>query len=179
MQPAGVFGTRQISSRVARSGSQAKRGEGDPRLCGGSAGSPRPAPGLVALPAAVALDGLADARDDLVLALLRELRVEHQQDLVVGHAPESSLPSVSGGLTGERRSGTDGARARQEGGQCSIGPMRARTAWLAGAAGAAIAVYRKMRRPAPAPVEDPRAEDLRRKLDESRAVVDEREEFEA
>jgi hypothetical protein len=57
--------------------------------------------------------------------------------------------------------------------------VRARTAWLAGAAGAAIAVYRRMRRPAPAPVEDPRAEDLRRKLDESRAVVDEREEFEA
>ncbi len=59
--------------------------------------------------------------------------------------------------------------------------MRARTAWLAGAAGAAIAVYRRMRRPAPtpAPVEDPRAEELRQKLDESRAVVDEREEFEA
>jgi hypothetical protein len=57
--------------------------------------------------------------------------------------------------------------------------MRARTAWLAGAAGAAIAVYRKMRRP-PVPVaEDPRADELRRKLDESRAVVDEREEFEA
>jgi hypothetical protein len=59
--------------------------------------------------------------------------------------------------------------------------VRVRTAWLAGAAGAAIAVYRRMRRPAPAPapVEDPRAEDLRRKLDESRVVVDEREEFEA
>ena len=55
--------------------------------------------------------------------------------------------------------------------------MRARTAWLAGAAGAAIAVYRRMRRPAPA--EDPRAEELRQKLDESRVVVDEREEFEA
>jgi hypothetical protein len=34
------------------------------------------------------------------------------------------------------------------------------------------------RRPAPA-AEDPRAADLRAKLDESRAVVDEREEFEA
>ena len=57
--------------------------------------------------------------------------------------------------------------------------MRARTAWLAGAAGAALAVYRRMRRPAPPLAEDPRADELRRKLDESRAVVDEREEFEA
>ena len=71
--------------------------------------------------------------------------------------------------------------ARQEGGQCSIGPMKARTAWLAGAAGAAIAAYRKFRRPvpAPAPVEDPRAEELRRKLDESRELEGEREEFES
>jgi hypothetical protein len=57
--------------------------------------------------------------------------------------------------------------------------MRARTAWLAGAAGAAIAVYRKLRRPPVPAAEDPRAEELRQKLDESRAVVDEREEFEA
>jgi hypothetical protein len=69
--------------------------------------------------------------------------------------------------------------ARQEGGQCSIGPVRARTAWLAGAAGAAIAVVRKLRRQEAPAAEDPRAEELRRKLDESRSVVDEREEFEA
>jgi hypothetical protein len=71
--------------------------------------------------------------------------------------------------------------ARQEGGQCSIGLMRARTAWLAGATGAAIAVYRRLRRiPAPpASAPDPRAEELRRRLDESRAIVAEREEFEA
>jgi hypothetical protein len=68
--------------------------------------------------------------------------------------------------------------ARQEGGQCSIGLVRARIAWLAGAAGAGVAVYRKLRR-VPAPVEDPRAEELRRKLDESRTIVEEREEFEA
>jgi hypothetical protein len=67
--------------------------------------------------------------------------------------------------------------ARQEGGQCSIGPVRARTAWLAGAAGAAIAAYRKLRRAAPSPAEDPRAEDLRRKLEESRGLGGEREEF--
>ena len=56
--------------------------------------------------------------------------------------------------------------------------MRARTAWLAGAAGAAIAVYRKLR-PAPAraaPAHDPRADELRRKLDESRTVVEEQHE---
>jgi hypothetical protein len=71
--------------------------------------------------------------------------------------------------------------ARQEGSQCSIGLVRARTAWLAGAAGAAIAVYRRMRRApaAPAPVEDPRAAELREKLDESRVMADERDEFEA
>jgi hypothetical protein len=69
--------------------------------------------------------------------------------------------------------------ARQEGGQCSIGPVKARTAWLAGAAGAAIAVWRRVR-PAPesepAPAEDPRAEELRRKLEESRTVVEEQHE---
>ena len=55
--------------------------------------------------------------------------------------------------------------------------MRARTAWLAGAAGAAIAAYRKLR-PAPssAPADDPRADELRRKLDESRTVAEEQHE---
>jgi len=57
--------------------------------------------------------------------------------------------------------------------------VRVRTAWLAGAAGAAIAVYRKFRptpAPAPAPQDDPRAEELRRKLEESRTVVEEQHE---
>ena len=57
--------------------------------------------------------------------------------------------------------------------------MRARTAWLAGAAGAAIAVYRKLRptpAPAPAPADDPRADELRRRLEESRTVVEEQHE---
>ncbi len=69
--------------------------------------------------------------------------------------------------------------ARQEGGQCSIGRVRARIAWLAGAVGVAgAAAYRALRRNE-APAEDPRAEELRRKLDESRTIVEEREEFEA
>jgi hypothetical protein len=71
--------------------------------------------------------------------------------------------------------------ARQEGGQCSIERVRARTAWVAGAAGAAIAAWRKFRQPppTPAPAEDPRAEELRQKLEESRAVVDAPEEFDS
>jgi hypothetical protein len=69
---------------------------------------------------------------------------------------------------------------RQEGGQCSIGFMRARTAWLGAFGVAGAAVVRALRRqPSPAPVADPRAEELRQKLDDSRAVVDEREEFES
>jgi hypothetical protein len=48
-------------------------------------------------------------------------------------------------------------------------------------AGAAIAVYRKLRptpahAPAPVPEDDPRAEELRRKLEESRTVVEEQHE---
>jgi hypothetical protein len=57
--------------------------------------------------------------------------------------------------------------------------MRTRTAWLAGAAGAAIAVYRKLRpspAPSPAPADDPRADELRRKLEESRTVAEEQHE---
>jgi hypothetical protein len=57
--------------------------------------------------------------------------------------------------------------------------VRARTAWLAGAAGAAIAAYRKLRPApgaAPVPTDDPRAEELRRKLEESRTVAEEQHE---
>ena len=56
---------------------------------------PAPAPRLVAVEAAaVALDRLARAGDDLVLPLLGQLGIEHEQDFIVGHAPETSLPSV-------------------------------------------------------------------------------------
>jgi hypothetical protein len=69
---------------------------------------------------------------------------------------------------------------RQEGGQCSIGLVRARTAWLGAIGVAGAAVVRALRRkPAPLPAPDPRAEELRQKLEESRTVVDEREEFES
>jgi hypothetical protein len=54
-------------------------------------------------------------------------------------------------------------------------------AWLGGAIGVAgAAAYRALRRrPAPVPAADPRADELRQRLDESRALVDEREEFES
>jgi hypothetical protein len=52
--------------------------------------------------------------------------------------------------------------------------VRARTAWLAGAAGTAVALYRKLLRQAP--VEDPRVEELRQRLEESRTVAEEQHE---
>jgi len=58
--------------------------------------------------------------------------------------------------------------------------MRARLAWLFGAAGAAGVAYRTLRRrPVGEAAADPRADELRRKLDESKPIVEEREEFEA
>ena len=53
-------------------------------------------------------------------------------------------------------------------------------AWIAGAVGVAgVTVYRKLRRQPVAAGTDERAEELREKLAESRAVVEEREEFES
>ena len=56
--------------------------------------------------------------------------------------------------------------------------MRRRAAWIAGALGAAGVAYRALRR-RPPPAADPRADELRRKLDESKTLVDEREQFES
>jgi hypothetical protein len=60
--------------------------------------------------------------------------------------------------------------------------MRNRLAWVAGALGAAGVAYRAVRRRTrdldhKAP--DPRADELRRKLDDSKQLVEEREEFES
>ena len=58
--------------------------------------------------------------------------------------------------------------------------MRARLNWITGAIGVAgVAAYRKLRRQPVAVGPDPRAEELREKLAESRTLVEEREEFEA
>ena len=56
--------------------------------------------------------------------------------------------------------------------------MRGRTAWIAGALGAAGVAYRALRRRS-RPASDPRSDELRRKLDESKRVVDDRAEFES
>src|SRR4029079_1153220 len=70
-----------------------------------------------------------------------------------------------------------GRETGQKGAECGIGRVRARPAWLAGAAGAAIAVYRKLRpEPSSAPADDPRAEQVRRKPGEARAGAQEQHE---
>jgi hypothetical protein len=56
--------------------------------------------------------------------------------------------------------------------------VRGRTAWIAGALGAAGVAYRALRR-RPRQAADPRADELRRKLDESKAAGDDRDEFES
>jgi hypothetical protein len=56
--------------------------------------------------------------------------------------------------------------------------MRRPLAWALGGA-ALFGFLRRRQQPSPAPaVTDPRAEELRRKLEESRSIVQEREEFE-
>jgi hypothetical protein len=60
--------------------------------------------------------------------------------------------------------------------------MRNRVVWLAGALGAAGMAYRALRNrsaPTAESVADPRADELRRKLDEAKPIVEERAEFEA
>jgi hypothetical protein len=56
--------------------------------------------------------------------------------------------------------------------------VRNRAAWIAGALGAAGVAYRALRRQ-PKQAADPRADELRRKLDESKPLVEEREQFES
>lgn len=57
--------------------------------------------------------------------------------------------------------------------------MRSRFAWIAGAVGAAGVAYRTLRRRRTEAPADPRAEELRRKLDESKPLVGERDDFES
>jgi len=56
--------------------------------------------------------------------------------------------------------------------------VRNRAAWIAGAHGAAGVASRALRRQ-PKPAADPRADELRRKLDDSKQLVEEREQFES
>ena len=70
--------------------------------------------------------------------------------------------------------------ARQEGGQCSIGAMKHPLTWALG--GFAVFGFLRRRREVAGATNglspDPRAAELKRKLAESRALVDERDEFE-
>ncbi len=69
--------------------------------------------------------------------------------------------------------------------QCSIDPVRGRPAFVAAALALGAALLLRSRRPRRLPgqdeerVSDPRAEELRRRLEESRSLVEEREEFES
>jgi hypothetical protein len=56
--------------------------------------------------------------------------------------------------------------------------VRNRAAWIAGTLGAAGMAVRALRR-RPKPAADPRADELRRKLDDSKQVLEERGEFES
>ena len=72
-----------------------------------------PAPDVMAVPASVALDGLADARDDLVLPVLGRVRVEQQQNFVLGHGSRSA-PFGLVGSAGSSPLGWHGEQAEQE-----------------------------------------------------------------
>jgi MYXO-CTERM domain-containing protein len=62
------------------------------------------------------------------------------------------------------------------GGQCSIAAVKHPVAWLLGAF--AVLGFLRRRREPDAVAPDPRADELRRKLAESRSIVEERDEFE-
>src|SRR5206468_605909 len=92
--------------------------------------------------------------------------------------PET-LPSL--GLNRPRRRASLGNTRRDDeagsGGQCSIAAVKGLLAWLLGAF-ALLGFLRRRREPAAAPAVDPRAEELRRKLEESRTIVEDRDEVE-
>src|SRR5207244_11337533 len=76
-----------------RSGGEEQQVVSPLRLVIDLVGELAPPPCLVAFPAAaVSLDPLTYTRDDLSGALLGELRVQQQQNLVLVHAPECSFP---------------------------------------------------------------------------------------
>src|SRR5438876_10882191 len=96
--------------------------------------------------------------------------------IVPDHHPSSGLRRLRRRRrSGERREGGAGS-----GGQCSIAFVRSRWAWLGSVGVAGAAAWRVLsgRKKAAADGPDPRAEELRKRLDESRSIVSEREEFE-
>lgn len=78
-----------------------------------------------------------------------------------------------------RRSGRAARKRSRKPGQCSIGRVKHRGAWIAGIGVAGAAAWRLVtRRRKRTDGPDPRAEELRRHLEESRSLVEEQEEFE-
>ena len=110
-----IFRTRETSSSVGR-----LRVEDDEvvhalLLLRDRIGEAPAAPCVVALPGAAALlDLLAGARDDLVLARLRLLGVQHQQNFVCRHSPDPSFPWSDVGPDCQCRSGQNGTLTGQE-----------------------------------------------------------------
>src|SRR5262249_57605382 len=80
-----------------------------------------PAPDVVAIPVtAAALDVLAEARDDLVLPILGHIRVEQQQNFVLGHSSRSA-PFGLVGSTGSVAARVHGGWRSRKWGHSSIG----------------------------------------------------------
>src|SRR5207247_5293480 len=136
---------------------------------------PATAPRVVADPrAAAALHEVAGARDDLLLTLFRQVGIEHEQDFVRNHVPEPP----SSGLNRPRRPAPlgNGRRDGEAGSRATVASTRMRrpAAWLLGAFAAAGLLPRRKQAaapPAPDSEPDPRADELRQKLAESRAIV--------
>src|SRR5829696_5018274 len=96
------------------------------RLVGDLVRQLAPAPDVVAVPvSAAALDRLADPHDDLVLPVLGYVRVEQQQDFVLGHgsrsAPFGLFGSAGSSPLGCTASGGAGSRAIVASALCSAG----------------------------------------------------------
>src|SRR4029079_787133 len=148
-------------------------------------GEPAPAPHVVALerPAAL-LDQAAQPVHGLGLLLVGELRVQQQQNLVLSHAFPLSFPRSESAPPGDAAPGSGGARRGRKLRKGSSGPgydgsVRRLFGWRAGltgiAASARLLAARRDRAARPAlspapPAEDP-AEELRRKLAQSRGAT--------
>jgi hypothetical protein len=142
-------------------------------------GEPAASPEVVPDPRATRLlDQVGRALDDLLLPPFGQLGIEHEQDFVCDHV---SRDLRSCGLNRPRRLASLGNRRRDDeagsGGQCSIAAVKRPLAWLLGAL--AVFGFLRRRHDAAEAVTDPRADELRRKLADSRSIVEERDEFEA
>ena len=156
-----------------------------------------PTPDVVQVPDATAfLDQLARTGHDLALAIVLQVDVEQQQNLVLVHGSRFSFPRSESASPVKAPPGTGGAGARQEAAEsyqsgvtlhrpdptrlkhaaegCTIGRMRKLLKWIIVTIGVTALVHWFRQRGAddevlapPEPADDP-ADDLRRKLAEAR-----------